>query len=176
MTDSIILYGDKKIRSLQREKAKEVLVIATNQLNNKKIEIDSMEQTIREYSEKYGLLDYKVQTKEYSKAYLKSRTNESKAMLEVLSQHGENFNSTALRLELLYETYNEFKVAYDIALRDVTKELSYANEVTHPIVADKKSYPIRWLIVLISVGASLFIAFLTLLMFSSKNIVQNKPS
>ena len=36
MADSIIVLGDKKIRSVQREKAEEVLVIAKNQLDRKK--------------------------------------------------------------------------------------------------------------------------------------------
>ena len=67
-------------------------------------------------------------------------------------------------------TYNDLKVSHDVALRDVVKDLTYANVVTHPIVADKKSYPIRWLIVLISGSASFLLAFLVLLTFSSKKI------
>ncbi len=174
MVDSIIHLGDMKIRSMQREKAHEVLVISKTQLDLKKVEMDAMEDTLKKYSAQYGLLDFKIQAKEFSRGYVNALSSgrgvsESKTMLKTLAEQGNVFNSVSENIYRIRGTYNDLKVVYDIALRDVTKELSYANEVTHPILPDKKSYPIRWLIVVISVGASLFIAFLVLLLFSSKN-------
>jgi hypothetical protein len=93
-----------------------------------------------------------------------------KSMLKVLSENGEDFNSLTEHLWRIRGTYNDMKVTYDVAYRDVVKELSYANVVTHPLVADKKSYPVRWLIVLISTGASFFVAFFVLLMFGTRKI------
>ncbi|MBK8341327.1 MAG: hypothetical protein IPK99_15680 [Flavobacteriales bacterium] len=36
---------------------------------------------------------------------------------------------------------------------DVSKELTYTNVVGYPEVADRKVFPVRWLIVLISTAA-----------------------
>ncbi len=173
MVDSLIRFGDKKIRALQREKSMEVLVIARNQLERQKHEMDSMEEALKIYNLKYGLMDYKIQAKEFSRGYLNAiasgrGTGEAKSMLKNLSENGEDFNALSEHIWRIRGTYNDLKVSYDVAYRDVMKELTYANVVTHPIVADKKSYPIRWLIVVISASASFFLAFLVLLAFSSK--------
>ena len=175
MVDSIVRYGDMKIRALQRQKSSEVLVIAQNQLDRQKNEMDSMENALKNYSLKYGLIDYKIQTKEFSRGYLNALsagrgTNEAKNMLKNLTENGGDFNALSEHLFRMRGTYNDLKVSHDVALRDVVKDLTYANVVTHPIVADKKSYPIRWLIVLISGSASFLLAFLVLLTFSSKKI------
>ena len=173
MVDSLIRFGDKKIRALQREKSMEVLVIARNQLERQKHEMDSMEEALKIYNLKYGLMDYKIQAKEFSRGYLNAiaagrGTGEAKSMLKTLTENGEDFNALSEHVWRIRGTYNDLKVSYDVAYRDVMKELTYANVVTHPIVADKKSYPIRWLIVVISASASFFLAFLVLLAFSSK--------
>ena len=178
MVDSIIRFGDRKIRSLQREKSQEVLVIAENQLNRQKNEMDSMETVLKEYSLKYGLIDYKIQAKEFSRGYLNALASgrgvtESKSMLKNLTENGEDFNSLSEHLFRIRGTYNDLKVSYNVAYRDVVKELSYANVVTRPIVADKKAYPIRWLIVVVSAGASFLLALLILLSFSSKKTLEN---
>jgi capsule polysaccharide export protein KpsE/RkpR len=178
MADSIVVLGDKKIRTIQREKASEVLTIAKNQLDRKKAEMDSMEAVIKDYNTKYGLLDYKIQAKEVSRGYANSLTsgrglNEMKSMLKTLTETGEDFNSLTEHLWRTRGTYNDLRVMYDVAVRDATKFLTYSNVVTHPIVADKKSYPIRWLIILISVASSFFVAFFVLLMFDSKKTLED---
>ncbi len=180
MADSIIHLGDLKIRAVQREKATEVLVIVKNQLERKKTDMDSLESLVKNYNTKYGLLDYKIQAKEISKGYTKAiisgsgkGLNEMKSQMKILTENGEEFNSLTEHLWRIRGSYNDLKVSYDIAFRDVVKELSYANVVTHPLVADKKSYPVRWLIVLISVAASFFVAFFVLLMFGSKKILND---
>jgi len=179
IVDSIIQLGNKKIRTLQREKAKEVLIIAADQLNRKEMEMDSVEALLKDYSQKYWLLEYYTQTKEFSRAYLKALasgsskgTTESRNMLNVLAEHGEYFNSLSAQLGLMNKTYVDLKVAYDNAIRDATKELSYSNIVTRPIAADRKSYPIRWLIVVVSVCSSLFIAFIILLAFGTQKVTE----
>jgi len=66
-------------------------------------------------------------------------------------------------LKGLVEQYIELKTDYEVALRDVEKDLTYTNVVSNPIPADKKSKPVRWLIVCFSVFATLFISIAVLL-------------
>ena len=175
IADSIVHYFDLKARSLQIEKSHEVMVIALDQLKNKKNQLDSMENLLHEYSTKYGLLDYKSQSKEVTRAYLRGLTsndtkviNESNRIMQGLMDKGTEFNSINEHLWRLRGTYNDLKLIYENAYRDVYKELTYANVVTRPFPSDKKAYPVRWLIVLISVGSSLLLAFMILLIFDSK--------
>ena len=175
IADSIVHYFDLKARSLQIEKSHEVMVIALDQLKNKKNQLDSMENLLHEYSTKYGLLDYKSQSKEVTRAYMRGLTsndtkviNESNRIMQGLMDKGTEFNSINEHLWRLRGTYNDLKLIYENAYRDVYKELTYANVVTRPFPSDKKAYPVRWLIVLISVGSSLLLAFMILLIFDSK--------
>ena len=175
IADSIVHYFDLKARSLQIEKSHEVMVIALDQLKNKKNQLDSMENLLHEYSTKYGLLDYKSQSKEVTRAYMRGLTsndtkviNESNRIMKGLMDKGTEFNSINEHLWRLRGTYNDLKLIYENAYRDVYKELTYANVVTRPFPSDKKAYPVRWLIVLISVGSSLLLAFMILLIFDSK--------
>ena len=175
IVDSIIHYFDLKARSLQVEKSNEVLVISENQLKNKKAEMDMMEQQLHEYSVKYGLLDYKSQSKEVTRAFMKGLTTgngkvlkETNKIMEGLKDKGTEFNAINENLWRVRGTYNDLKVVYDNAFRDVYKKLTYANVVTRPFPSDKKAYPIRWLIVVISVGSSLLLAFILLLIFDLK--------
>ena len=175
IADSIVHYFDLKARSLQIEKSHEVMVIALDQLKNKKNQLDSMENLLHDYSTKYGLLDYKSQSKEVTRAYMRGLTSndskvikESNRIMQGLMDKGTEFNSINEHLWRLRGTYNDLKLIYENAYRDVYKELTYANVETQPFPSDKKAYPVRWLIVLISVGSSLLLAFMILLIFDPK--------
>ncbi|CAN5402866.1 hypothetical protein BH11BAC1_BH11BAC1_08930 [soil metagenome] len=175
--DSMLSFLNKKARFLQREKSYEVLAMSKRRLSEKKMEMDSIEVEIQTYREKYGLLEYKTQAKEYAKAYLKAvqsgsprALSESKNMLNALGEKGGEFSSLSEHLWRIRGAYNDLKLEYETYLNDVTKELTYANIVTYPVPADKKSYPIRWLIVVIAVSSALFFSFLVLLFLDSQKM------
>jgi len=177
MIDSIISYVNKKARYLQREKSFEVLAMSKHRLEEKKREMDSVEAEIQAYRDKYGILEYKLQAKEYSRAYLKAvqsgktgAANEAKGMLNALQTKGGEFSAWSEHLWRVRGAYNDLKLEYETYLNDVTKELTYSNIITYPVPADKKSYPIRWLIVVISVTSTLFLAFLVLLYLDSQKL------
>ena len=181
MIDSMVSYLNKKARFLQREKSYEVLAMSRRRLGLKKIEMDSIEALIQTYRDKYGLLEYKTQAKEYARAYLKAlqsgsprALSESKQMLMSLGEKGGEFSALSEHLWRVRGAYNDLKLEYETFLNDVSKELTYANIVTYPVPADKKSYPIRWLIVVVSVFCSLFMAFLVLLFLDSRKVNATK--
>jgi uncharacterized protein involved in exopolysaccharide biosynthesis len=181
MADSIIHYFDIKARQLQAEKSREVMIIAKDQLFEKQRQMDSMENKLKGYRLEYGLLDYKEQTREATRAYLRNLSgsnskayNESKTLLNALKENGGDIQALSEHLWRVRGSYNDLKTIYENAERDVYKKLTYANVVTRPQPADKKAYPIRWLIVLISTGASLLLGFMILLILnSSKNKIKS---
>jgi uncharacterized protein involved in exopolysaccharide biosynthesis len=175
MVDSMMSYLNMKARTLQHGKSGEILVIAKRRMDMKKQEMDSIELVVKDYREKYGLLDYAAQSKEYSKAYARALSSgspraiaETKAMLNTLAEKGGEFMSVTEHLWRIRGTFNDLKLDYENSLKDVTKVLTYENVVTRALPADKKSSPIRWLIVVVSVGAAEFIAFLLLLLFETR--------
>lgn len=169
MAESIITFFNKKERILQREKSMEVVKILKNELDKKVAEMDTMEAKARDLRIKYGILDYELQTEYATERYLinisgssseQARAKEIEPLLDNLKDKGGEFLALNEHLWRVRGKYNDLKEEYETAVRDVEKELTYANVVTQPAVSDKKSYPIRWLIVLISaVSAFLFGCF-----------------
>ena len=172
MVIEIIKELNLKARNLQRKKTAEVVVIVKNQLILKRKQIDSLGVILQEFREKYQLLDYEIQTKEVTKSYLKALSGgvrkenikDITGLMKNLEEKGGEFYQIQKSYNAILKSYNETKLEYDKALKDLNKELTYTNIVTEPAVADKKSYPIRWLIVLASVASANMFLFLTLLL------------
>lgn len=171
MVDEIINAMNFKARALQREKSKEVEVVVKNQLDFQKHNIDSIDNRLHELRVKYQLFDYKMQVKEVTKSYLKALSNGGKNLKEIdvmmrnLEEKGGEYYELNKTMDALLKNYNKTKVEYDAVIRDLNKELTYANIITKPTPSFKKAYPVRWLIVLGSVASAylfLFVLFLIL--------------
>lgn len=171
MVNEIIHAMNLKARALQREKSKEVEVVIKNQLNFKKHNIDSIENRLHELRVKYQLFDYNMQAKEITKSYLKAvgsggrNLKEIDVMMRNLEEKGGEYYELNKTMDDLLKSYSKTKIEYDVVIRDLNKELTYANIVTQPSPSYKKAYPVRWLIVLASVASAnlfLFVLFLIL--------------
>ncbi|MCX6266409.1 MAG: hypothetical protein NTW16_03500, partial [Bacteroidetes bacterium] len=57
-------------------------------------------------------------------------------------------------------SYSNMKLDAEKALFNYNRDYSYVNVLSKPFVADKKAYPIRWLIVVFSTLAAFFLAIL----------------
>src|SRR5436190_6328637 len=121
MVDSILIYFDRKARSLQREKAMEIAVIAKTQLDLKKTEMDTMEARMQELRAKYGMLDYVQQTKEVTRGYMnglnggRGSVKEMKEMLANLQDKGGEFFELNEHLGRVRSSYDDLKVGYENA-------------------------------------------------------------
>jgi capsule polysaccharide export protein KpsE/RkpR len=172
MVDSIIHFVDLKARALQRQKTGEVVLIFKEQLIHKQKQMDSLEVALKNLRVKYGLLDYKTQAKEVTKSYMKSiggsHSRELDTIVNNLQEKGGELVSATELLDKVRGDYADIRSEYDKALSDLKKELTYSNVVTKPIVADTKSYPVRWLVVLIFLASSMVLAFLLFILFESR--------
>ena len=74
------------------------------------------------------------------------------------------------RLGNLTREYSDLMVSYDKALYDAEKNFTFINVITKPQVADKKSYPTRWLIVLYVVAVTLVFSLVLI------SIIENKQN
>ena len=170
ITNSIIYYFNRKERFLQKEKAMELVKILDEQVSKKKFEMDSMETVLTGIRKNYGILDYGLQTEYATERYLevvstpklKGNSKEIEATLEALKEKGGEFLSLSEHLWRVRGGYNNLKEQLEAAVRDVEKNLTYCSIITNPVIADKKAYPIRWLIVSVSVMATILLSILFL--------------
>lgn len=164
----IINQMNLKARELQRDKTKEIVKLYKDQLDYKTHQIDSIEKRMTILRKEYSVMSYDYQIKEITKGMAnntgggKKISNEVEKTLENIKVYGGEYITLDRYIFSLTNAYNDIKVLYDKSISDLSKELTYANMVTTPVPADKKSYPIRWLIVLISTLSTLVAASLVI--------------
>lgn len=180
MCDSIIKFLDEKIRSMHSVKYYEVVKIAKKDLNKIDSEIDSISDSMNELRRDYRILDYDTQAEEITKGMVKVLVDQKKntpggkeidQWMKNLSEKGGDFVFLKSQLENLYDERDSVKQAYDWSLSSAQKKIVYAQPVQKPVPADKKSYPVRWLIVLMSTFAALFCAMLVIMLLENKKTI-----
>lgn len=174
MVEEIIHCMNLKARELQREKTREVEVVIKNQLDLKKRNVDSVDARLHELRVKYQLFDYDMQVKEVTKSYLKAvaaggrNLKEIDTMMRNLEEKGGEYYQLQKTMKALLESYNTTKLEYDVVVKDLNKELTYANVITKPAPSFIKAYPVRWLIVLASVASSNLLLFILFIVLDSR--------
>ncbi|MCB0431254.1 MAG: hypothetical protein H6585_00965 [Flavobacteriales bacterium] len=170
MCNKIIDLYNKKIASLRREKMEEVVNTIREEMNKKSAEKDTLEHRMRELRMQYGLLDYGVQTQEVLRGYYRAlsqrgasaETTEMRKMIDNLKEKGGEFVELSERAWRARTEYLDLKNQLENAEKEAYRKQTYANVVTRPVLPDKKAYPVRWLIVMVSTLASLFLAILVI--------------
>ena len=86
----------------------------------------------------------------------------------------ENISNAIALVELIASetaAYSEVRLEYEEEIRQAEGDMTYLNIVSRPFVADKKAYPVRWIIVaLCGIGALL----LSILVIAAVEKIDNK--
>jgi hypothetical protein len=178
IVDAIIYFYNKKVRLMHKGKYGEVIEMYEDLLARKQAYIDSLKQTLFEISVKEGLLSYEATAPQIMIGYLGTVTGGSQGvnkkevmrLKENIEKRGGDLVQIVESIKQEVRTYTDFKVEYEDALRFYDANLTYANVITSPFPADKKSYPIRWLIVSISVLMTFFFAVLVMLLIENLRV------
>jgi capsule polysaccharide export protein KpsE/RkpR len=169
MVIDLLAQCDTMALRLHREKSREVLVIARGELEDLWKQLHDVEVRLDSLRQQTGLLNYSAQTEEVTRGYMRMLSSggggaagkaEAKALLKALGERGGEFESLSQLAKAYRELYVEKEEAYNRALTDVTKKLTYTNVMVYPEVADKKIFPIRWLIVVAVTASAVFLALL----------------
>lgn len=156
MVNDIIRLYDQKVGKLHKIKRWETVQMYKKQLDEKSIFIDSLKKELSEITGNNDIINYSYLSGENSIAYFNSnlkKDNETNDFLpEVISLieliSNESINYTDIRLE------------YEQELRFYNADMTFSNVISEPFAADKKSYPVRWVIVsLCSISAFILSIF-----------------
>jgi capsular polysaccharide biosynthesis protein len=169
MVDSLIVYFDQLLQHQFAIKYYEVAEIARMDLENKKSEIDSVQALLSEMSKKYNILDYDAQVEAATVGLMDAAASKgdikpAKELLENLKEKGFEFRRLSNQLKSFEHVADSLKIQYDLGISQGRKKITYSIIVERPFPADKKSYPVRWLIVLLSTLAALTASIITVLL------------
>ncbi|MFH1296746.1 MAG: Wzz/FepE/Etk N-terminal domain-containing protein [Bacteroidota bacterium] len=181
MVIAILDFYNVKVRRLHKDKFYEVVINYETIVNEKKMKIDSLRQRAEELGTKYGLMEYQAQTREVMRALLgtgsqSGRYNEALKYKKNIEEKGAEMLLIQEMMAAETEEFAVFKLDYDRALLDYNREYTHLNLLTKPFVSDKKSYPIRWLIVVGSVLAIVFLALIVIGVIERNRYTKHFPA
>ena len=115
----------------------------------------------------YGIANYERQSQEITKGYINgsAKAAELKRNLELYGPE-----SIDLENKIIAEAtaFVDVKLDYEQQLRIYNAELTFSNIVTEPYPADKKSYPVRWVIVTLSGLGAMLLSILVLFLIENR--------
>jgi uncharacterized protein involved in exopolysaccharide biosynthesis len=172
MCDSIIRFYNQKVGQIHKSKNREMLEILGTQLEKKHLEIDSVGTELKEVRSNTGIIDFENQVPEVTRGYMTalangrgstSDTREIKKLYDNMLAKGTDSYRLEKRYNKLISEMDSVRTLYDINLSEFQKNITYSHVVESPFPADKKSYPVRWLIVVFSAFSAVFFALLVFL-------------
>lgn len=166
-----------KIHEVQAEKSLEVAHMLKKQMDAKKQEVDSLAAISRTMSVQYGLIDDENQAKEVLRSYYEMMASgkngkafdEVSAQVKNIEEKGEIFKEVNRHLKAAMDEYDQEDTKYRIVVSDMNKPLTYTNLISKPVIPDKKVFPIRWFLTLLSCISVFVFSALLLILIEKKN-------
>jgi capsular polysaccharide biosynthesis protein len=178
---AIISFYNEKVRLMHNAKYYEVMDMYEKLLAKKQRDIDSLKRSLYNLSVESGLLGYDQSSEEIMRGYLRTvtsgaagniNTSEVKRLKENMERKGGDLILITERIKHEANSYSAFKVEYEDALRFYNASLTYCNVITEPFPADKKSYPVRWLIVAMTFILTFFFSIVVILMVENLRVTK----
>ena len=173
IANDISAYYDTIMTSLQNERALKAYEIVRNEYVSLESEINSIKDSLKKI-EKLGVFDFDSQSEvlnnAYANAILKGNKNAAKQFnekLSILAEYGSSHEALSNMLEYEVLRLSDLKAKYSEAKVNAEQQLPHKYIVSSAKRAEKKTYPIRWLIVVIGTLSTLLFAIILLMLFES---------
>jgi capsular polysaccharide biosynthesis protein len=165
---------------VQHERAMMGLKIVQGEYYGLKQEIKEIEDSLKVLRQ-MGINDYESQSaafnEQYATALVKGNSPGIKQLeekIKILSEYGGAYLSMGNYVELLREQLSLVKAKYQEAKVDAEKNIAAKFVINKGFKAEKKSYPIRWLVILASVISSLLFALLFIIGYENYYQINKK--
>lgn len=164
---------DTVMNNMQREKALQALALVEDAYNSLKSEIAELQDSLN-HMRLQGVVDYKTQVESLNNAMAKAlakgdtkTADKIQAKLNDLSRIGGTSTQITAYLTKINTQLIDLRAKYSEAQLDAKQKLSHKYVVNAAVKAEKKSYPIRWLIVTMSTASAFVLSLLLLVVFDS---------
>jgi len=180
IANDIAALVDSVKNRMQKERAFKAMAIAEAEYGEMKDYVKDLEDSLNTMRE-MGVNDYESMSERfneyYAKAILEGNTRAAEQLgeqLKILSKYGGAYVSIRDMLEHEKEQLSHLRAKYQEARVDAEQTLPHKFIVNNAFPAEKKSYPIRWLIVLISTVSTFILALLVIIGYENFNKVNEQ--
>jgi hypothetical protein len=177
MVGAILDFYNRKVAYLHKSKYREVIDMYELQLDLKRKTLDSLKNLMIDLGTKHGIIQYESQSQEIMRGYLKTVYGNNSSQInnkevERLFTSMQNYGGQLVEIVKMIEneaiSYVNTKQDYELTWRFINSNLTYANVITSPFPADKKTYPVRWLVVVVVSLAAFILATLVVFIVESR--------
>jgi uncharacterized protein involved in exopolysaccharide biosynthesis len=172
--DIAALHDSAKIK-IQKARIGKALEIVEKEYNEKVTYVKNLTDSLKLLNS-YGIYDYESQSEviseQYAIAISKGDNRAIKSLeekLNIIGKYGSTYLSLRDKLELQQNQLNSLQTKYEETKVDAEQILPQKFVVSSAFPAEKKSYPIRWIIILVSTVSTLILAILTILLIENIN-------
>lgn len=158
---------------MQHDRAAQGLAIVEKEFYDFNKYLQAREDTLNKLRN-MGILDYESQVERLSEAYGKallvgnaSAVNIIDDKMSILAKYGGLYSSISRDMEYDREALSRLKKKFEEAKVDATEKIPHKFIVNSAKAAEKKSYPIRWLIVLISTLSSFLLSIVMVIIIEN---------
>ncbi|HEY4797561.1 MAG TPA: Wzz/FepE/Etk N-terminal domain-containing protein [Bacteroidia bacterium] len=176
--DIASLYDSSMVR-MKRSRAEDAFRIVEREYKLLQQEIIGKEDSLHKLM-LLGVNDYESQAERLNealgKAIVEGKTAaaaELEQKIKTLSAYGTAYMGLRDNLYRMREQLNILKDKYEEAKVDAQQSISEKFVVDKAFPAEKKSYPVRWIIIVVATLASLIIAVLAIALFENFTTIQN---
>ncbi len=162
---------------IQHQVALEALQIVEDQFKSKEAEVWDIRTKLKELADS-GVTNYEEQSRAINEEIYKARgnttvTNRLKKDLKRLSRYAGEFTYLNETLILELESLSQLRKRYEKARVDVEKTLPQKFILTSATAPEKKSYPIRSMIVLLVTAATGLLGLIILILLKQLNLLKD---
>jgi len=160
---------DSTLNKMQNDVAKKILIVVQTEYINLNKEISSLKDSLRTI-QSYGITNYTTQAESLNKAYINALKNGNSTQtqiiqkkINILEKYGADYLTTTELIKKETERLSLLKGKLAEAEVNANQKLPHKFMVAKAYAAEKKSYPVRWLIVAISTIVTFVFSILLLL-------------
>ena len=169
LANDIAAWADSTKNEMLRDRAQDALKVIENEYVELEAYMQHLDDSLTVLRQK-GVHEYDSQIEMITGVYYKAIADNNKrarveleAKLDTLAKYGSAYKSMTENLEFLRERLILLRGKYDEAKVDATQNGTWKFVVNKAVPAEKKAYPIRWLIVVVSTVAAFLMTILVII-------------
>lgn len=169
MANDIAALVDTMMNKMKRERALEAFRVVEREYQSLRNEINELKDSLLTISQ-LGVNDYESQSEVFNAAYAEALATGNTAgilrleeKLDLLGKYGPTYQYLMDFMEYELEQLSMLKARFAEAKVELNKSIPYKYTVSPAYKPEKKAYPVRWLIVLISTASAFLLGYVSLL-------------
>ena len=173
IANAIAAQLDSVMNQMKQERAAKAFKLVEKEYFAQQTKVRKMKDSLNELHQ-HGVFEFESQSEVFNDQYAIALSSGNlkgaqriKEKLDTLAKYGASYTGLIGQLEFELKKLTEIESKYSQARVDVEQDLPHKYVVNEAVKAEKKSYPVRWLIVMLSTVSAMLLALIILILIEN---------